>query len=85
MSFTDFILWTLGLFQNIFGIEGGELLFDTLLHLGTLVAVFIVLWEDIWAILKKPFTKLTLNIIIATIPAILAALFLGTYRQSIRR
>lgn len=63
------------LFQNIFNIEGGELVFDTLLHLGTLIAVFIVLWKDIWEILKKPIRKVTLNIIIATIPAIIAALF----------
>ena len=63
------------LFQNIFNIEGGELVFDALLHLGTLVAVFIVLWKDIWSILKKPIRRVTLNIIIATIPAVIAALF----------
>ncbi len=67
------------LFQNIFDIEGGELLFDTLLHFGTLVAVFIVLWKDIWEIIKKPFRKVTLNIIIATIPAVIAALFLEDF------
>lgn len=63
------------LFQNIFNIEGGELLFDTLLHAGTLIAVFIVLWKDIWEILKNPIRKVTLTIIIATIPAVIAALF----------
>ncbi len=63
------------LFQNIFNIEGGELVFDALLHLGTLIAVFIVLWKDIWAILKKPFRRVTLNIIIATIPAVIVAIF----------
>ncbi|MEX1377555.1 MAG: undecaprenyl-diphosphate phosphatase [Eubacteriales bacterium] len=67
------------LFQNIFNIKGEELLFDSLLHLGTLIAVFIVLWKDIWEILKKPIRKVTLNIIIATIPAILAALFFGDF------
>ena len=63
------------LFQNIFKVEGGELVFDTLLHVGTLIAVFIVLWKDIWEILKHPIRKVTLNIIIATIPAVIAALF----------
>jgi len=62
------------LFQNIFNIEGGELLFDTLLHAGTLIAVFIVLWKDIWEIIKNPIRKVTLMIIIATIPAVLVAL-----------
>ena len=63
------------LFQNIFNINGDELLFDSLMHLGTLIAVFIVLWKDIWEILKQPFRKVTLNIIIATIPAVIVALF----------
>ena len=45
-----------------------------MLHAGTLTAVFIVLWKDIWSILKKPFQKLTLYLIIATIPAVIAAL-----------
>ena len=67
------------LFQNIFGFEGNELLFDSLLHLGTLIAVFVALWPDIWSILKKPIRKVTLMIIIATIPAILAALFLEDF------
>ncbi len=67
------------LFQNIFGFEGNELLLDSLLHLGTLIAVFVALWSDIWDILKKPFRKVTLMIILATIPAILAALFLGDF------
>ena len=67
------------LFQNIFNIKGEELLFDSLLHFGTLIAVFIVLWKDIWNILKKPIRKVTLNLIIATIPAVLAALFFGDF------
>lgn len=67
------------LFQNIFGIEGGEIIFDTLLHAGTLIAVCIVLWKDIVAILRRPIQKVTLMLIIATIPAVLAALFLEDF------
>lgn len=67
------------LMQNIFGIEGGEIVFDTLLHVGTLVAVFIVLWQDIVDIIKKPFQKVTLMLVIATIPAVLAAVFLKDF------
>ena len=40
----------LSLLQNFFGLEtaeGSNLFFDVLLHLGTLIAVFIVYWEDI--------------------------------------
>ena len=35
------------LMQNAFGIEGGEVVFATLLHVGTLAAVFIVLWKQV--------------------------------------
>jgi undecaprenyl-diphosphatase len=62
------------LFQKIFGIEEPALLFDTMLHAGTLVAVFVVLWKDIWAILKKPLQPLTAYLILATIPTVIFAL-----------
>jgi len=62
------------LFQKIFGIEEPTLLFDTMLHVGTLAAVFAVLWKDIWAILRKLFQPLTAYLIIATIPTVIAAL-----------
>ena len=62
------------LFQNFFGIEEPALLFDTMLHVGTLAAVFVVLWKDIWAILKKLNQPLTAYLIIATIPTVIFAL-----------
>ena len=62
------------LFQKIFGIEEPALLFDTMLHVGTLAAVFAVLWKDIWAILRKLFQPLTAYLIIATIPTVIFAL-----------
>jgi undecaprenyl-diphosphatase len=66
------------LLQKIFGIsEAGQqnvLFFDTMVHVGTLAAVFTVLRKDIGAILKKPFQPLTGYLIIATIPAVIAAL-----------
>lgn len=64
------------LFQNIFGMEGDMLLLDTLLHLATLVAVCIVLWPEIMAILRRPFGKMTWLLVVATLPAVFAALFL---------
>jgi len=62
------------LLQKIFGIEEPALLFDTMLHVGTLAAVFVVLWADIWAILRKLNQPLTAYLIIATIPAVIFAL-----------
>jgi len=65
------------LLQKIFGITEPTLFFDTMLHAGTLLAVMAVLWQDIWAILKKIIQPLTLFLIIATIPAVIAALAFG--------
>jgi len=62
------------LFQEFFGITVPTLLFDTMLHVGTLAAVVAVLWKDIWAILRKLNQPLTLYLIIATIPTVIAAL-----------
>jgi len=65
------------LLQKVFGISEGTLFFDTMLHVGTLLAVVVVLWNDIVAILRKPIQPLTGFLIIATIPAVFAALVFG--------
>jgi len=62
------------LFQKLFGISEPTLFFDTMLHVGTLAAVVVVLWKDIWTILRKINQPLTLYLIIATIPTVIAAL-----------
>jgi undecaprenyl-diphosphatase len=62
------------LFQKLLGISEPALLFDTMLHVGTLAAVVVVLWKDIWAILRKIYQPLTVYLIIATIPTVIAAL-----------
>jgi undecaprenyl-diphosphatase len=70
------------LFQKIFGISEPALLFDTMLHVGTLAAVVVVLWKDIWAILRKLNQPLTVYLIIATIPTVIVALI---FRKSLEK
>jgi undecaprenyl-diphosphatase len=65
------------LFQKVLGIAGPTLFFDTLVHGGTLIAVFVVLWRDIWDILRRILQPLTAYLIIATLPAVAAALVFG--------
>ncbi|MCL2702482.1 MAG: undecaprenyl-diphosphate phosphatase [Defluviitaleaceae bacterium] len=68
----------LALFHAAFDYAGdesaAELLFDVVLHMGTLVSVFIVLRKEIWALIRKPFQKTTALLIMATVPIIPAAL-----------
>ena len=69
------------LFQNVFGTPGDMLFFDTMLHVGTLVAVFIVLWRDIWEILKHLFARFTWVLVVATLPAV-AVCFSATFLRA---
>ncbi len=65
------------IFQHIFGIQQAPLTFDVMVHLGTLVAVFIAFWEDIVAIIKKPFSRITYLLVVGIIPAGLAGYLLA--------
>lgn len=61
-------------FQKILNVSGNVVTFDIAVHLATLIAIFTVFYNDIWEMIKKPFAKFPLYIIIATIPAIVFAL-----------
>lgn len=41
----------LAIFKNFFGLQEAGITYDILLHVGTLVAVFICFWSDIWALI----------------------------------
>ena len=43
--------------QSLLNINGDMIVFDVFVHIGTLVAVFVVFWQDILGILKKPFCR----------------------------
>lgn len=77
------------LFRDLFGIGSSitsdmELIFDIALHLGTLFAILLFFFQDFWKMIVSFFTKgvaekegkLCLYLIVATIPAALAGLFL---------
>jgi len=57
--------------------ESAMLSFTTLLHVGTLIAVFVVMRKEILAILKDLLGMSTRLIVLATIPAVLAAVLMG--------
>lgn len=49
----------LAIIQNIFKIDtGSSILFDILLHIGTLLVVFVVYWKDIWKLIVETFRML---------------------------
>ncbi len=61
--------------EKFMGLKDSDLLtFFSLLHVGTLVAVFIVMRKEIIDILKNIFGKLTWLLVVATIPAVICAI-----------
>ena len=82
-------------FQSLFGLKEPPLFFDVMLHLGTLFAVVIYFWTDIWKIVQgivatlkrkekgQNQAKLFLWIIIATIPTGLMGIFFKDWFESL--
>lgn len=67
------------LFGKILGIDTPGLLLETMLHIGTLAAVAMVYWRDLWAMIKNPLGKDVRLLVVATVPAVIAALFFGDW------
>lgn len=63
--------------QKLLGVESGVVYFNVAVHFATLVAVCIALWEEVLAILKKPFGKMTWLLVIATVPAVMVGVLLN--------
>ena len=64
------------LLQKMFGIEEGAMFFTVMLHLGTLVAVFIVYWKTIVKLIRRPLQKTVALLLLALVPTVLFALLL---------
>ena len=53
--------------------------FTVMLHVATLIAVLVVYREQVMAILRRPIQKLTLHLIVATLPTVVFALILKKF------
>lgn len=60
------------LFSKIFNVNCDIVLLSVVCHLGTLLSVLICMRKKVKEIISKPFSPLSLKLIIATIPAVLA-------------
>lgn len=54
--------------QRLFGLKEGVVTFDIAVHVATLLSIIAILRKDILDIIKKPFGKLPLLIVVGTIP-----------------
>ena len=69
------------LLANIFNVEE-SLFISILLHVATLLSICVVFCKDIFALLRHPFSKNTLMLVVATIPTCLIALVLMPFIKS---
>ena len=69
------------LLANIFNVEE-SLFISILLHVATLLSICVVFYKDIYALLRHPFSKNTLMLVVATIPTCLIALVLMPFIKS---
>lgn len=67
------------LIQNLLEIDGNTFTFDIFVHFATLIAVCTVYREDIVTYARKPFSKPILLWVIATVPAVIFAIFIGDW------
>lgn len=67
------------LFQRIFQQEEGRLTYIIVLHVATLIPVIVIYFNRIKSLVKNPFQKLMLLLIIGTIPAVIVALLFGDF------
>ncbi|MFC3886209.1 undecaprenyl-diphosphate phosphatase [Bacillus songklensis] len=71
--------------RHMFGLDEAGLFLDTMLHIGTLLAVLVFYKEELLHILKKPFSKLTFLLIVGTIPAVMIGLLFKDYFEEISK
>jgi len=67
------------LLQRIFGIEYGVFTFTIVVHIATLIPVLVIYYSRIKSIVKKPFQKLTLLLILGTVPTVVAVILFGDF------
>ena len=68
--------------RAILGIDGNYLLFDMLLHVGTVMAIFVVFFKDLLALFKPPFKTIG-HILLASVPAVIVGLALNSQIEAL--
>ena len=71
--------------RNLFGLQEAGLLLDTMLHVGTLLAVFVFYKDEFIKIIKNPLSKLTFLLVVGTIPAVIFGLAFKDYIDEISK
>ena len=69
----------------LFGLQETGLLLDTMLHLGTLIAVLVFYKDEFVYMIKHPFAKRTFLLLVGTIPAVVIGLLFKDFFDEISK
>ncbi|MGG0853716.1 undecaprenyl-diphosphate phosphatase [Metabacillus fastidiosus] len=71
--------------RKLFGLEEAGLFLDTMLHIGTFIALIVFYKDILLKLIKKPFSRLTLLLIVGTIPAVIAGVLFSDFFDEISK
>lgn len=71
--------------RHFFGLDEAGLFLDTMLHLGTLIALLVIYWHELLAIARKPLSRLSMLLVVGTIPAIVIGLTFRDFFEEISK
>lgn len=71
--------------RHLFGLDEAGLFLDTMLHLGTLMAVIAVYWDTLVGLARKPFSRLTGLLVVGTIPTVAIGLLFEDFFEEIAK
>lgn len=71
--------------RHLFGLDEAGLFLDTMLHVGTLVAVMTIYFRELISILKNPFGRLGVLLIVGTIPTAVIGILFEDFFEEISR
>ncbi|HET6871364.1 MAG TPA: undecaprenyl-diphosphate phosphatase [Sporolactobacillaceae bacterium] len=71
--------------RHLFGLDEAGLFLDTMLHFGTLIAIVVFYKDILLDILRHPFRKLTLLLIVGTLPAVVIGLALEPFFEELSK
>jgi undecaprenyl-diphosphatase len=71
--------------RKLFGLEEAGLFLDTMLHIGTLIALLVFYKDILLNLIQKPFSRITALLIVGTIPAVIAGVLFSDFFDGISK
>ncbi|AZB42512.1 undecaprenyl-diphosphate phosphatase [Bacillus sp. FJAT-42376] len=71
--------------RKLFGLQDAGLFLDTMLHIGTFIALIVFYKDILWKLIKQPFSKLVLLLAAGTLPAVAAGLLFKDFFDGISK